>query len=130
MRAAPRWSRAGLARGPLGPGPAEPVVPERPDTTWNRSCGAEQYRGRFDIRVNAVSPGSVLFPDGGWERYSRRHPNEFDEFVQRDFPARRLGTVDEVADVVTFLLSERASWVNGATIAVDGAQGRPSASGY
>ncbi|MEX5709520.1 SDR family oxidoreductase [Parafrankia sp. FMc6] len=86
--------------------------------------------GPLNIRVNAVSPGSVLFPGGGWERYSRRHPNEFDEFVQRDFPARRLGTVDEVADVVTFLLSERASWVNGATIAVDGAQGRPSASGY
>ncbi|ABW13927.1 short-chain dehydrogenase/reductase SDR [Parafrankia sp. EAN1pec] len=86
--------------------------------------------GPLNIRVNAVSPGSVLFPDGGWERYSRRHPNEFDEFVQRDFPARRLGTVDEVADVVTFLPSERASWVNGATIAVDGAQGRPSANGY
>ncbi len=36
-----------------------------------------------------------------------------------------------VTDVVTFLLSDRASWVNGAAdIAVDGAQGRPSANGY
>ena len=39
----------------------------------------------------------------------------------------RLGSPEEVADVVVFLLSERAAWMNGANIAVDGAQGRPSA---
>jgi 3-oxoacyl-[acyl-carrier protein] reductase len=31
-----------------------------------------------------------------------------------------------VADVVAFVLSERASWINGANIPVDGAQGRPT----
>ncbi|WP_322747944.1 MULTISPECIES: SDR family NAD(P)-dependent oxidoreductase [unclassified Frankia] len=82
------------------------------------------------VRVNSVSPGSVLFPGGGWDGYSRQYPDDFNEFVRRDFPTHRLGTVDEVADVVTFLLSDRASWVNGADIAVDGAQGRPSARGY
>ncbi|SNQ46617.1 hypothetical protein FRACA_1490009 [Frankia canadensis] len=50
--------------------------------------------------------------------------------MRRDFPAGRLGTVDEVADVVTCLLSDRASWINGTNIAVDGAQNRPSARGY
>jgi 3-oxoacyl-[acyl-carrier protein] reductase len=84
----------------------------------------------YGIRVNSVSPGSILFPGGGWENYSKNHPESFAEFLERDFPAHRLGTVDEVADVVTFLLSERASWVNGTDIAVDGAQGRPSARGY
>ena len=39
----------------------------------------------------------------------------------------RLGTAEEVADVVAFLLSDRARWVNGTNVAVDGAQGRPSA---
>ena len=34
---------------------------------------------------------------------------------------------EEVADVVIFLLSDRARWVNGTNVAVDGAQGRPSA---
>ncbi|MEA2618897.1 MAG: 3-oxoacyl-[acyl-carrier protein] reductase, partial [Chloroflexota bacterium] len=42
----------------------------------------------------------------------------------------RLGTPEEVADVVCFLLSDRARWVNGASIMVDGAQGSPSAWGY
>jgi 3-oxoacyl-[acyl-carrier protein] reductase len=84
----------------------------------------------FGIRVNSVSPGSILFPGGGWEAYARNNPESFAEFLERDLPAHRLGTADEVADVVTFLLSERASWVNGTDVAVDGAQGRPSARGY
>ena len=37
---------------------------------------------------------------------------------------------DEVADVVAFLLSERASWISGTHICVDGAQGRPSAAAW
>ena len=39
----------------------------------------------------------------------------------------RLGSLPEVADVVTFLLSDRASWVTGSNIPVDGGQGYPSA---
>ena len=79
------------------------------------------------IRVNAVSPGSIMFAGGGWERFRAREQERFAAFERREFPSGRLGTPEEVADVVTFVLSERASWINGANIAVDGAQGRPSA---
>jgi 3-oxoacyl-[acyl-carrier protein] reductase len=79
------------------------------------------------IRVNAVSPGSIMFSGGGWERFRMRDAERFAEFARREFPWGRLGTPEEVADVVLFVLSERASWINGANLAVDGAQGRPSA---
>jgi len=82
------------------------------------------------IRVNAISPGSVLFPGGGWDQFRARDPKGFQHFEQRDFPAGRLGSPEEIANVVCFVLSDRASWVNGANIAVDGGQGRPSAAGY
>jgi 3-oxoacyl-[acyl-carrier protein] reductase len=83
--------------------------------------------GPHRIRVNTVSPGSILFAGGGWERFREREPERFAEFERREFPWGRLGTAEEVADVVAFVLSERASWINGASINVDGAQGRPSA---
>ena len=79
------------------------------------------------IRVNAVSPGSIMFPGGGWEAFGRQHPEDFAAFEATQFPFGRLGTPKEVAEVVAFLLSARASWISGANIPVDGAQIYPSA---
>jgi 3-oxoacyl-[acyl-carrier protein] reductase len=78
------------------------------------------------IRVNTVCPGSILFPGGGWERFRQAHGERFAQFEKGEFPAGRLGAPEEVADAVVFLASERARWINGAMIPVDGAQGRPS----
>lgn len=79
------------------------------------------------IRVNTVCPGSLFFPGGGWERFKEANSEQYETFRTREFPAQRLGTDFEVADVVVFLSSERANWINGASIPVDGAQGRPNA---
>ena len=89
-----------------------------------RSLAAEWGNDR--IRVNAVSPGSILFPGGGWERRQERDPETIAEFISRDMPLGRFGTPEEVANVCVFLCSPLASLVTGANIAVDGCQLRPS----
>ena len=74
------------------------------------------------IRVNRVAPGSILFPGGGWDRRQKADPAGIADMIKRELPAGRFGTPEEVADVVAFLASPRASWISGACIVVDGAQ--------
>jgi 3-oxoacyl-[acyl-carrier protein] reductase len=78
------------------------------------------------IRANSVSPGSIMFPGGSWDRRNKADPARISKFVQDAMPRGRFGTPEEVADVVTFLASDRASLVSGADIAVDGCQLFPS----
>ena len=47
-------------------------------------------------------------------------PSYFDDYVRHGFPMGRLGTAEEVADVIVFVASPRAHWINGRNIPVDG----------
>ena len=76
------------------------------------------------IRVNCVAPGSIQFPGGSWDKRVKSDPEGMRKFVDANLPLGRFGRAEEVADVVTFLASERASLITGACIAVDGSQGR------
>lgn len=76
------------------------------------------------IRVNSIAPGSIRFPGGSWDRRAIADPEGIAEFVKREIPMGRFGTAEEVGDVAAFLVSDRASWITGACISVDGGQGR------
>ena len=75
------------------------------------------------VRVNAVAPGIVR------THLARALWENFEEQLNTALPLGRIGEPDDIADVITFLAGERARWLTGQTVVVDGgAQIRPSLS--
>ena len=82
-------------------------------TGWLRTLSREL--GPVGVTVNAVAPGEI-----DTERVREVYPDGPSEADLAAIPARRLGATREIGDVVCFLASDRAAYVNGATVVVDG----------
>ncbi|MEQ9447602.1 MAG: SDR family oxidoreductase, partial [Rhodospirillaceae bacterium] len=79
---------------------------------------AAMDHGEDNIRVNVIFPGSFRTP------MSERLFGEdtIEEFVKPITPMRRLASADEIAETIVWLCSDRASWVSGTGLSVDGAK--------
>ena len=75
--------------------------------------------GRYGIRLNAIAPGEI--PTEGMSK--RLNPgDEPGARTKRVNPMGRVGTMEELENLATFLISGGCDWINGETIALDGAQ--------
>lgn len=77
--------------------------------------------GQHNIRVNVVSPGPM--DSTAWDDIQKNNPQKYAQTLQT-IALRRLGAASEVANLVTFLASDRASLVTGANIICDGGMTR------
>jgi NAD(P)-dependent dehydrogenase (short-subunit alcohol dehydrogenase family) len=77
---------------------------------------AAQY-GPYGVRVNSVSPGTVV--NAKRRRQLAADPHALDRATEW-YPLGRVGVPQDVADAVVFLLSDKASWITGTDLRVDG----------
>lgn len=128
---APRW-QAGAVVNVVGTGGRRPTETHLPGCAANAALllttvGLAKYYARYGVRINAVNPSVTLTGrmDETLEAESRRQGIGKDEALARGAaatPLRRYGRPQEIADVIAFVASERASYVVGALISADGGQ--------
>lgn len=72
--------------------------------------------GKYNIRVNAIAPGVIDTKIiDNWKQDERKWP-----IISRANALGRIGTPEEVANAVLFLASDKASFITGTTLSVDG----------
>ena len=67
--------------------------------------------GLYGITVNVISPGAV---QTGWM------PKELERELSENYPLRRIGKPEDIADAVTFFASEQADWITGQVLYAGG----------
>lgn len=74
------------------------------------------------IRVNCIAPGNVYFAGGSWDEKIKANPERVNTIIQSTVPMQRFGTPEEITDAVLFLCSDRASFITGSCLLLDGGQ--------
>lgn len=77
-----------------------------------------------NVRVNAVAPGNIFFEGGSWAARLESNREAVLKYIADEVPMQRFGTPQEIADLVVFLCSARASFISGTCIIADGGQTR------
>jgi len=81
--------------------------------------------GASGVRVNVIAPGNIVFPDGDWEaRANGPNGDKVMRWIKREVPMRRFGHPEEIGSAAAFLMSNKASFITGAVLPVDGGQTR------
>lgn len=89
--------------------------------TLMKNFARNQKYARSGITFNAIAPGSILIPDTGWAALKDSDPLEFSKFSE-SLPFGRLGSPEEIANLTVFVCSSLASYINGASITIDGGE--------
>lgn len=99
------------------PGDALSSVPKAAIESLCRAVAKEE--GRAGIRANAVAPG-IIDTGLGAHFLQQLHSPDIWETQRKRIALRRFGSGEEIADAVAFLASERARYITGQTLVVDG----------
>lgn len=77
---------------------------------------------KYKVRVNNIIPGNIYFEGGNWDKKIKKNPQKIKKMIKSQVPLERFGKPEEIANLVTFLLSSKTSFMTGAEIVIDGGQ--------
>lgn len=105
------------------------LVPDAPITYSAAKAALNAYirgiarpLGKDGVRINAVAPGNILFEGSIWQRMLNDDPAALEQILERDVALSKLGTPQDVANLVLWLSSSVSSFCTGSIFVADGGQ--------
>ena len=109
-----------IAANVATPAPMEYSAAKSALETYFRSMA--YMHGGQGLNFNLIAPGNIIFDDSIWNLKLEGDKKSTLEYLKQNVPSNRFGTAEEVAAAVAFLAAEKARFINGAVITVDGGQ--------
>ena len=73
-------------------------------------------------RINAIAPGNIMHENSIWLKKKNENPAEVNDYINKNVPLNRMASTGEIADLVLYLASPKASFVSGSIWTIDGGQ--------
>ena len=74
------------------------------------------------VRVNVIAPGNIYFKGGTWDLKVQENKVKVEAMLDEKVPLKTMGTPEDIANAVVFLASDRAKFITGACLTIDGGQ--------
>ena len=81
-----------------------------------------KYLAKFNVRINAIAPGNILFNGSVWDTKMKNNKCIVEKMIHDNVPLRKFGDINDIADMVEYLSSEKAKFITGSIITIDGGQ--------
>lgn len=75
-----------------------------------------------EVRVNCIAPGNIFFEGGTWDLKIKEDKAKVQKMLEEKVPLKKLGSPEDISSMVLYLSSEKASFITGSCMVIDGGQ--------
>tara|TARA_Y100000816_G_scaffold163605_1_gene117125 strand:+ start:2149 stop:2895 length:747 start_codon:yes stop_codon:yes gene_type:complete len=86
------------------------------------SKSLSHYLGPLGVRINIISPGNILFPGSVWDKKLKKNYSTTKKLIKNNVPSNLFGSRSDITNLVKYLISPKAKFINGSNFVIDGGQ--------
>ena len=80
------------------------------------------YLAKNNISINLISPGNIMFKGSVWDKKMKKNPSATKKLISNNVPMKKFGSLNDIVQITTFILTEKNNFITGANFVIDGGQ--------
>lgn len=81
-----------------------------------------KYISKYNININCISPGNLMFPGSVWDTKKKGNPKKINNYIRKEVALRKFGNPREIFQMINYLSSSDSDFVTGSNFVIDGGQ--------